>query len=63
MKKAPNITTVENVITNSKQNSTCIAGEWIPARPIGFFSLGNRLKAAWMVFKGDADALVWGGNQ
>ena len=34
-------------------------GKWAPARPEGFFSLRNRLKCAWLVFTGRADALVW----
>lgn len=32
---------------------------YFPSRPIGFWSFQYRLKAALMVFKGEADALVW----
>lgn len=34
-------------------------GDWEPARPYGMFSLRSRLRLAWMVFKGEADALRW----
>ena len=33
---------------------------YVPARPIGFAS---RIKAAWLVLIGKADALVWPGDQ
>jgi hypothetical protein len=35
-------------------------GGWVPARAYG---LSNRWKAAWLVFTGKADALVWLGGQ
>lgn len=34
-------------------------GAYYPARPLGFYSLGNRLRCAWLVFTGRADALIW----
>ena len=34
-------------------------GDWEPARPYGMFTLRSRLRLAWMVFKGEADALRW----
>lgn len=40
-----------------------IGGKWVPARPLGYPSLRQRLKAAWMVFTGRADAVVWPGGQ
>ena len=40
-----------------------VNGLWIPSRPEGFASPRNRIKAAWLVFTGRADALVWGGGQ
>lgn len=30
-----------------------------PARRYGFYSLGSRLRLAWDVFRGEADALYW----
>lgn len=36
-----------------------IDGEWVPARPLGGMV---RFKAAWLVFTGRADALIWPGQ-
>jgi|GEM_PF-5438269 len=36
-----------------------IGDKWVPARPLGFQSFGSRVKLAWMVFTGKADALIW----
>jgi hypothetical protein len=35
----------------------------MPARPLGYYSLRSRIRLAWMVFTGKADALVWPGGQ
>jgi len=53
-----------------KWMKTCQAGlvqpdgstRWVPARLLGFASLGSRLRATWMVFTGRADALHWPGQ-
>ncbi len=34
-------------------------GSYQPARPYGLFSLRSRLRLAWLVFTGEADALRW----
>jgi hypothetical protein len=36
---------------------------FIPARGIGYATLRQRFKCAWLVFTGKADALVWPGDQ
>ena len=36
---------------------------WVPARPLGYASYTLRFRAAWLVFTGRADALVWPGGQ
>jgi len=41
------------------ENQTEINGKWIPARPLGFPGLWQRLRASWLVFSGKADALLW----
>lgn len=38
-------------------------GYWAPSRPISAPTLRDRFKAAWLVFTGKADALIWPGNQ
>lgn len=37
-------------------------GRWVPARPHGFSSIWYRIKAAWLVWTGRADALIWPGQ-
>jgi len=32
---------------------------WMPARPLGLDTLSSRLRLAWAVFTGRADALFW----
>lgn len=59
MKKAPNILKFEDVDSRHGQSETKINGKWVFARPVGYFSLRWRLKLAWMVFTGKADAFVW----
>jgi hypothetical protein len=58
--KYPNILTIEAV----KYAPQRYDGEhWIPARPTGNSSIPNRVKCAWLVFTGKADALLWPKNQ
>jgi hypothetical protein len=38
-------------------------GSWAHARPLGYPSISQRIKAAWLVFCGKADAVVWEGGQ
>jgi hypothetical protein len=45
------------------QSSTCIDDKYVPARPLGFISFRHRIKAAWLVFTGRADALHWPGQE
>lgn len=40
-----------------------IGHTWHPARPIGLQSVRYRLWAAWLVFTGRADAVIWPGGQ
>ena len=44
-------------------NSTCINGKWVPARPISGTFRWERLRAAWEVFRGRADAFTWPSGQ
>lgn len=38
-------------------------GKWVPRRPEGSSSFKFKIKAAWLVFTGRADALIWFGGQ
>jgi hypothetical protein len=45
---------------------TCTAwinDSWVPRRTIGLYSIPHRLKAAWLVFTGKADVVVWPADQ
>jgi hypothetical protein len=50
-----------------KDNPTSIVevdGRWFTGAALTvFFSLRGRLNAAWFVFTGRADAVIWPGNQ
>lgn len=62
MKQAPNIWGIQDLteyVTERETLTEVAEGRWEPARPLGFYSLENRLKAAWLVFTGRADALLW----
>ena len=59
MKKAPNVIQLRHLAEMTSTAQAEINGHWVPLRPMGFFSLGSRLRAAWLVFTGKADALVW----
>lgn len=57
--KATSIYALRTVQEAAAQSQTQIGGKWVPARPVGYFSLRYRIKAAIMVLNGKADALVW----
>ena len=63
MDKAPTIYSLEGLLKSIKGEQAEIDGKWVPARPLGFYSIGHRIKAAWLVFTGKADAVTWPGNQ
>lgn len=63
MSKYPNIVKVAQVIEDAKQVRCGLPdGRYVPARPLGFQSWWMRWRAAWLVFKGEADALIWEGQ-
>jgi hypothetical protein len=66
MNRAPNIWTVNRLkkwVDNSEVQRQQPNGQWVPARPYGFYSFKSRFRAAWLVFTGKADALTWDGDQ
>jgi len=57
---------IENLIEMSSRSVACINGRYVPARPLPF-NFGSlfcweRLKDAWEVFRGRADAVKWTGQ-
>lgn len=60
MNKAPNKYTLKELLeTISDGSKVEVNGRWYPARPLGYYSLRSRLKIAWAVFTGKADAVTW----
>ena len=41
------------------QAFTEVRGLWLPAKPLPYRSIWNRLKLAWLVFRYKADAFTW----
>lgn len=38
-------------------------GRWVPARPLGWDNIPMRCRAAWLVFTGRADVVIWPGDE
>lgn len=57
--KAPRVIQLDNEFVCVAGCQVNIDGEWVTARPEGYYSIANRIKSAWMVFTGKADVLVW----
>ena len=65
--KDPNIFYIDRLLEHCEANSARITapdghGAWVPARPLGYSSIKQRVKCAWLVFTGKADALLWRGQ-
>lgn len=63
----PNLIGVEDVIKWSKEVTAGIPDgkggtRWVPARSHGYASFFHRVRCAWLVFTGRADALTWPGQ-
>ena len=62
----PNLWTLRHLyeyVARGEHQAGLPDGRWVPARPLGFCSIGNRVRCAWMVFTGKADAVTWDGGQ
>lgn len=61
MKKAPSEYKLDYLMFSQelRNSETEINGKWVPARPMGLFSLTNRIRLAWSVFTGKNDVLSW----
>jgi len=61
---APNSWTIKELDHYLRQGpiSRLPNGDMEHARPFGFYSLHGRLRLAWDVFTGKADALYWPGQ-
>jgi len=52
----PNLLTLDDFNGETQQEHN---GKWIPARRIAYPTFVERIKLAWMVFTGKADAFKW----
>ena len=65
MKQYPTVyhlTSLMKMLSDSPVHREITKGDrttWEPARPLGYPSLGSRFKAAWLVFRGRGDAVIW----
>lgn len=61
LNQAPYEWTIRELLKASKEGPHCQVkgGGYELARPYGMFSLRSRLRLAWAVFTGRADALFW----
>ena len=62
-KQAPNIYALEDLVEAVGHNQTEINGKWLPTRALGLDAVPNRIRAAWLVFTGKADVVIWPGGQ
>jgi len=62
VKNAPTLWTLKRLVDYVNKGE-CLAETktegWVPARPLGYYSLSSRVKIAWKVFRGQADAVTW----
>jgi hypothetical protein len=63
--KAPSLYTLDYLLSEAHQTSVKFhnSDKYIPARSLGLDTLSNRIRLAWMVFTGKADAFTWPGGQ
>lgn len=60
MKNTPTLYTLNSLREVIVSGNNVRLGERIvPARPLGYYSLKSRIRIAWIVFTGRADAVVW----
>lgn len=54
---------LEWLLKHANETQAEINGRWVPARPVSGTFRFEKLKAAWEVFRGRADAIRWPGSQ
>ena len=60
MSRSPSIITLSEAARLAAEGPrvSVNGGPYVPGRPEGTHTIGSRLRATWMVLKGEADALV-----
>ncbi len=60
----PSVWKLEDLLKSIHEVSMSRDGKtWVPARPQIVMGIPARFRAAWLVFTGRADAVVWPENQ
>ena len=63
LNRAPDEVTIDDLARRFSEGPHCeIDGKWMPCRAYGYFGLRSRIRLAWAVFTGRADALFWPGQ-
>lgn len=65
MNAPPSTYQIDNLLRAIEHNTVeaqVARGVWVPARPLRVGGIRERLRAAWLVFTGKADALLWRGQ-
>ena len=63
-KKSPLVWRLKDLFVSANELRCEIEkGKWVPCRPIGYFGIRHRFRAAWLVFSGQADAVTWPNGQ
>jgi hypothetical protein len=52
---------LKDLMESAQHTSTEVNGKWVPSRPINWQcrTIKERVREAWMVFMGEADAVIW----
>jgi hypothetical protein len=52
---------LKQLIVVANQNMACVNGKWVPARPMNHTcrAFRERVREAWAVYKGKAEAFKW----
>lgn len=59
MKQVPTIWNLKELLNSATSLSAKINDKWVPCRPEAAIGIKARFKAAWAVFTGRADAVIW----
>lgn len=65
MKQYPTVWTLEGLVRHCTEGGVQAGlpdGRWVPARPLGYSSFPRAIRAAWLVYTGKADAVIWPGQ-
>lgn len=57
--------TLKELLQSCNEVHVEIDGQWVPSRPINWLhrSFREKVREAWMVYKGEADCFIWPGKQ